>query len=180
MVTLKDFIYAITFSAGKHKAQFRKGEQNIPYINHPIEVTNLLAETVGTDDLVLLTAAILHDTLEDTNTSFSEIEFNFGREVLSIIQEVTDDIELRKSCRKAKQIENAFKLSRCAKLIRIADKTCNVRDIIKTRYHWTNTQKKNYINWSIEVVEYCKGINMKLDEAFKDAVNQAKQVLGEF
>jgi guanosine-3',5'-bis(diphosphate) 3'-pyrophosphohydrolase len=178
MIALKDFIYAFTFAAGKHKSQLRKGEQNIPYINHPIEVTNLLSETVGTDDLVLLTAAILHDTLEDTNTSLSEIDSYFGREVLTIIQEVTDDMMLHKSSRKAKQIENAHNLSKRAKLIRVADKTCNVLDIVKTKYHWSNAQKRNYVKWSMQVVERCKGINKKLDKAFTDAVNQANETLG--
>jgi guanosine-3',5'-bis(diphosphate) 3'-pyrophosphohydrolase len=177
MICLKDFIFAYTFAAEKHKGQFRKGNLKIPFVNHPIEVANLLAQALGTNDLVLLTAAVLHDILEDTNTDPSEIKTAFGGEILSVIQEVTDDMSLKKSIRKAKQVENAHRLSERAKLIRIADKICNIQDIVKAKYHWTNVQKIEYINWSIQVVEHCKGINKHLDKSFIDAVDLSSAAL---
>jgi GTP diphosphokinase / guanosine-3',5'-bis(diphosphate) 3'-diphosphatase len=178
-IILADFIFAVSFSAKKHKDQRRKGSMNIPYVNHPIEVTNLLARTAGTGDLVLLTATVLHDTLEDTRTEPEEIEQIFGREVLDVVLEVTDDMALTKEARKQKQIESAAHLSNRAKLIRIADKVCNVLDILQTKYHWTNPQKLNYISWAIKVTDQCKGINLALDQAFANAIYCAKEALGD-
>lgn len=178
-IDLTDFILALTFSAQKHKDQRRKGSLNIPYVNHPIEVSNLLARTVGTDDLLLLTAAVLHDTLEDTKTNPEEIRSLFGEEVLSVVQEVTDNMSLSKEIRKAKQVEKAYMLSNRAKLIRVADKVCNVIDILKTKYHWTNSQKRDYVRWCIQVVNQCKGINKDLDQVFINAIYFSKEILGD-
>lgn len=178
-IVLADFIHAVSFSAKKHKDQRRKGSMNIPYVNHPIEVANLLAKTAGTEDLVLLTAAVLHDTLEDTRTEPEEIEDIFGHEVLAVVLEVTDDMTLPKEIRKQKQIESAAYLSQRAKLIRIADKVCNVLDILQTKYHWTTPQKRNYISWTIKVTDRCKGINSPLDQAFLNAIYCAKEILGD-
>jgi GTP diphosphokinase / guanosine-3',5'-bis(diphosphate) 3'-diphosphatase len=168
---------AYRFAAFKHSKQRRKGAGNIPYINHPVEVAELLAKYLKSDDTILLIAAILHDTLEDTDTQPNEIEELFGKEVLLIVQEVTDDMTLPKQIRKNKQIEKAPTLSPRAKLIKIADKTCNINDILKTRRYWSNRQKIEYVRWAIEVVEKCRNIEPAVDLEFDKAVERAISVL---
>ena len=98
---------AFRFSAGKHRNQRRRDSLKSPYINHPIDVTQLLWEVGGVRDVDVLLAAILHDTIEDTNTGPDEIRDNFGEEVLSLVLEVTDDKSLPKPKRKRIQIETA-------------------------------------------------------------------------
>lgn len=126
---------AIRFSAGKHRNQRRKDSLKSPYINHPIDVAQLLWDVGGVRDVHVLLAAILHDTIEDTRTRPDEIRDNFGDEVLSLVLEVTDDKSLPKPDRKRLQIETAPHKSVGAKLIRLADKCCNVRDIVSTPCH---------------------------------------------
>jgi GTP diphosphokinase / guanosine-3',5'-bis(diphosphate) 3'-diphosphatase len=169
---------AYKFSAIKHTKQRRKGVLDIPYINHPIEVANLLTHTNSVNDIPLLAAAVLHDTLEDTDTSYEELTDVFGAEISNIVLEVTDDMSLSKERRKQIQVEKAASLSDSAKKIKIADKICNILDIIQTRYHWSDRQKHEYINWSVQVVENCRGIDNNLDNEFDKAISIAKETIG--
>lgn len=122
---------AVAFSAGKHRTQRRKGVDASPYINHPVEVANLLANVGEIADLFVLVAAVLHDTIEDTETKPEEIERLFGPTVRGLVEEVTDDKALPKTERKRLQIEHAPHLSAPAKLIKLADKISNVRDVTR-------------------------------------------------
>ncbi len=164
---LQVLIDALAFSAEKHKYQRRKGSLKIPYINHPIKVCQLLIKC-GETDLTILTAALLHDVLEDTDTTYQEIEDQFGKEVALIVQEVTDDMQLPKRIRKKLQIENAPFLSTPAKLIKIADKACNMYDLINYPIYWTKKRKRAYFEWSKQVFDSCKNINNQLDEHFNE------------
>ena len=121
---------AIRFSAEKHRHQRRKDDARSPYINHPIEVVQLLWEVGGVRDMDVLLAAVLHDTVEDTDTRPEEISAKFGETVLSLVMEVTDDKNLPKQERKRLQIETAPGKSYGAKLIKLADKACNIRNLI--------------------------------------------------
>ncbi len=123
---------AVRFAAHRHRFQRRKDEDASPYINHPIEAAEILANVGNVSDLPTLLAAVLHDTVEDTDTTFSELEEVFGRDVRQLVEEVTDDKSLPKDVRKRLQIEHAQGLSSCAKQIKIADKICNVRDVTHT------------------------------------------------
>jgi (p)ppGpp synthase/HD superfamily hydrolase len=105
---------AISFAAEKHRNQRRKDEEASPYINHPIALAALLVSVGGIEDVVVLQAAILHDTVEDTDTSFAELAEHFGDEVASIVREVTDDKNLDKAQRKQMQIDHAPHASRAA------------------------------------------------------------------
>ena len=89
---------ALGFAAHKHRDQRRKDAGATPYINHPIAVAKLLVEC-GIDDPVILQAAILHDTIEDTETTREELERQFGDEVAAVVVEVTDDKRLEKAAR---------------------------------------------------------------------------------
>src|SRR3954464_12991765 len=112
---------ALHFAADKHRDQRRKDAGASPYINHPIEVAELLARVGGVRDLVVLQAAILHDTIEDTQTTPGELEAHFGARVRKVVEEVTDDTTLLKVDRKRLQIEHAPHLSREAQLVKLAD-----------------------------------------------------------
>ena len=120
---------AANFAAIKHTCQRRKNVAASPYINHPIEVAELLCSVGGVEDEPILIAALLHDTIEDTETSEQEIAEAFGSQVLSLVLECTDDKSLKKQERKRLQIVNAPKKSSGAKQIKIADKICNLRSI---------------------------------------------------
>src|SRR5689334_21040807 len=113
---------ALSFSAEKHKSQRRKGAEESPYINHPINVAQLLWEVGGVREIATIVAAILHDTVEDTETTPEEIEENFGQVVRKLVEEVSDDKSLPKAERKRLQIEHAPHLSLGAKQIKLADK----------------------------------------------------------
>ena len=124
-----NLLKAIEFASRKHSTGRRKGEDASPYINHPIRVAHLLADTGGITDLVTLMAAVLHDTIEDTKTTAEELEAQFGRTVRKVVEEMTDDKLLKKATRKQRQIDHAPKLSKRAKAIKLADKIANVQDV---------------------------------------------------
>ena len=115
----------------KNRDQRRKGLDE-PYINHPIGVANILANEGGIDDPIVLQAALLHDTVEDTETSLDEIEQEFGKIVRDVVDEVTDQKDLPSKERKRLQVINAPKKSPRAKLVKLADKLYNLRDLHKS------------------------------------------------
>uniref|UniRef100_A0A4X2KAS1 Guanosine-3',5'-bis(diphosphate) 3'-pyrophosphohydrolase MESH1 n=1 Tax=Vombatus ursinus TaxID=29139 RepID=A0A4X2KAS1_VOMUR len=120
---------AADFAARKHRKQRRKDPEETPYINHPIGVARILTHEAGVTDITVLQAALLHDTVEDTNTTLEEVEEHFGAEVRGIVDEVTDNKALPKLERKRLQVENASHSSQGAKLVKLADKLYNLRDL---------------------------------------------------
>jgi guanosine-3',5'-bis(diphosphate) 3'-pyrophosphohydrolase len=161
---------AMEFAAHKHTDQKRKGKRAEPYVNHLVEVARLLAEATSGDDPALVTAGLLHDTLEDTYTTFEELEREFGAEIAALVQEVTDDKTLLKAERKRLQIETAGKKSPRARLIKIADKTSNLRSILASPpADWSTQRKREYFDWAAAVVARCRGINAQLEEVFDRA-----------
>ncbi len=166
---------ALRFAAQKHTRQRRKDADASPYINHPIAVAEVLARVGGVNDLALLQAAILHDTIEDTQTTPEELDERFGQEVRLLVQEVTDDKSLPKEERKRLQIEHAPHLSAGAKQIKMADKICNLGDITPTEPpDWPLDRKHTYLDWAESVVAGCRGCNPLLAQHF-DAVLQEKR-----
>jgi guanosine-3',5'-bis(diphosphate) 3'-pyrophosphohydrolase len=157
-------IKAVAFAAEKHRLQRRKDAEASPYINHPIALANVLANEGGIDDPAVLCAAVLHDTLEDTETSAAELEALFGRRVSSIVLEVTDDKSLEKHVRKQRQIEHAPHGSPEARLVKLADKICNLRDILASPpADWSAERKQAYFDWAARVVAGLRGINPELE-----------------
>ena len=159
---------AIEFAAERHRDQRRKGVDASPFINHPIKVAAMIANIGGVQDVTVLVAAVLHDTLEDTRTDPNELEAVFGAEVRSIVEEVTDDKQLPKARRKDLQVQNARCLSHAAKLIKLADKTANVRDIVVNPPEWPADRKREYLDWARQVVNGCRGTNAPLEELFDE------------
>ena len=171
-------LQAILFSADKHRDQRRKDQEQTPYINHPIAVAQRLWETGGVRDPITLIAALLHDTIEDTNTSTLEIETLFGQEVLSVVLEVSDDKSLPKAERKRLQIEHAADVSTRAKLIKLADKTCNLADLIHSPPpNWDVERQKQYVLWTEQVVARLRGTNSALEDGYDEILKFGKLTL---
>jgi len=170
---------AIRFAAEKHRNQRRKDSERSPYINHPIEVAQLLWEIGGVRDVEVLLAAVLHDTVEDTETRPEEISERFGKQVLSFVMEVTDDKSLPKGERKRLQIVNAPHKSYGAKLIKLADKACNVRNLVTMPpKNWSMKRRQEYLLWGEKVVAGLRGTNAALEEYYDHELSSGKLLLG--
>lgn len=171
------FIKAVAFAADKHKNQRRKDAEASPYINHPIALANVLANEGGIANKDVLCAAILHDTIEDTETTEEELRKEFGDKITSIVLEVTDDKNLPKEVRKQNQIDHAPHTSIEAKMVKLADKICNVRDIISTPpTDWSLERKHAYFKWSSDVVAGIRGTNIKLERVFDGLIKQTNSM----
>lgn len=146
-------VRALDFAAHKHRNQRRKDRARSPYINHPIDVLTALVLEAGITDSPLLAAALLHDTLEDTDTTAQELIEVFGDEIAAIVAEVTDDKRLPKAERKRLQIAHGPTLSDRAKLVKLADKLCNLRDVHQSPpVHWSIERRRAYFDWAEKVV----------------------------
>jgi len=146
-------VRAASFAADRHRDQRRKNG-DIPYVNHPLEVARLLVEVGKETDGELLAAAMLHDTVEDTDATPDELERRFGKRIAGLVAEVTDDKSLPKATRKRKQIEHAPHLTREAKLIKMADKLSNLKDIaVRPPDRWPPDRIRGYFVWARTVVE---------------------------
>ncbi|CAG8810220.1 16241_t:CDS:2, partial [Cetraspora pellucida] len=158
----------LDFAAKKHSQQKRKDREGTPYINHPIGVAKNLTDA-GITDFATIQAAILHDTVEDTETTFEEIESKFGNEVRKIVEEVTDDKSLQTAERKRLQIEHTPHISDKAKLVKLADKLYNLRDMQRSvPVNWSKDRVQEYFVWSKKVTDGAKGINQLLDDQLED------------
>lgn len=174
MNNLATFIHAASFAAKKHRDQKRKGNDASPYINHPLEVVDLLANVGKVEDYDVLTAAVLHDTIEDTETTEQEIREIFGDEVCKMVLELTDDKSLPKAERKQKQVEHAPHLSHGAKQVKICDKISNIRDVIENPpAGWSDERRLEYVKWGERVVEGLRGANPKLEKHFDELAAKA-------
>ncbi len=161
------FVKAVAFAADKHRTQRRKDADASPYINHPIALANVLANEGGVTDVVVLSAAVLHDTIEDTNTTAEELTAIFGPKITATVLDVTDDKSLDKHVRKQRQIEHAPHISKEAKLVKLADKICNLRDILASPpADWSPERKQGYFDWAAKVVAGVRGVHPELEAVF--------------
>lgn len=159
---------ALVFAAERHRGQARKDAARTPYIHHPVALATVLWEA-GIRDAEVIAAAILHDTIEDTPTTRDDLE-QFGEEVARIVALVTDDKRERKADRKRLQAQHAGDLPRAAKLVKLADKICNVRDIADSPPHdWSVERKREYFDWAKGVVDALRGTDATLEAAFDAA-----------
>ena len=161
---------AVVFAAHKHRDQRRKDAVASPYINHPIALAHLLATAGGVDDIVVLQAAILHDTIEDTQTTHAELAQHFGAQVADIVAEVSDDKSLGKQERKQAQVESAPHKSAAAALVKLADKTCNLRDVADAPpVGWSLERRREYFDWAKRVVDGLPVVSAPMRAAFDAA-----------
>ncbi len=172
---INQFVSALAFSATKHRDQRRKDVEASPYINHPIALVNVLVNEGGVLNWDVLCAALLHDTIEDTQTTAEELTKAFGKNVTAIVLEVTDDKALPKAERKLQQIAHAAHSSHEAKLVKLADKICNLRDILASPpADWSTKRKQEYFEWATAVVAGIRGSNSKLEKIFDALVEQGR------
>jgi guanosine-3',5'-bis(diphosphate) 3'-pyrophosphohydrolase len=174
-----ELLKALEFAARKHSQQRRKDEDQSPYINHPIQVAEVLWRVGGVEDVDVLVAAILHDTIEDTHTTRDELGEVFSEQVAGIVSEVTDDKKLPKEVRKQLQIEHAASLSREAKLVKLGDKICNIQDITThPPAGWPLERKQDYLTWAERVVAGLRGTNPALEAEFDRHLAEGRAKLG--
>ena len=173
--TMGLIIRAARFAAEKHRNQRRKDADASPYINHPIALADVLANEAGVDDPVVLCGALLHDTIEDTDTTVDELRAAFGQEIADVVVEVTDDKHLSKAQRKQLQVDHAPHISRQAKLVKLADKICNLRDLASSPpANWTPQRKAEYFDWAARVIAGIRGTHPVLEALF-DGAHACKQ-----
>lgn len=163
-------IRAASFAAHKHRDQRRKDAAATPYINHPLAVALVLSSEGGIEDIETLCAALLHDVVEDTETTPEELEREFGSEIGTIVAEVTDDKSIEKADRKRLQVEHAAHISHKAQLVKLADKICNLRDVANSPPHWWDLKRRqDYFEWAKQVVDQLRGAHPGLEAVFDTA-----------
>lgn len=167
-------LQAASFAAERHSKQRRKDADASPYINHPLALADILAREGGIENAAVIAAALLHDTVEDTETSIEDLQTRFGSAVAGIVAEVTDDKSLPKEERKRLQVAKAAGKSVEAKLVKLADKIANLRDLrTSPPADWSEERKAGYFQWARDVVAGLRGTNAKLEAAFDAVANAA-------
>lgn len=162
-------VRAASFAATRHRDQRRKDEAASPYINHPLALADLLVNEGDVADIDIIVAALLHDTIEDTNTTADEIEQAFGAVVRGIVEEVTDDMSLPRQMRKRIQVEHAPGLSSRARAVKLADKICNLRDVVDSPpAGWPIDRCRDYFDWAKAVIDGLRGEHERLEALFDD------------
>lgn len=164
-------VQAAQFAAEKHKNQRRKDADASPYINHPLALASVLAVEGGIENPDVICAALLHDTIEDTKTKTKaeELAAIFGNKVTGIVLEVTDDKNLDKAVRKEEQVRHAPHISTEAKLVKLADMICNLRDILASPpADWSADRKREYFDWAARVVAGLRGSHAGLERIFDE------------
>jgi len=168
---LKLLMKALTFAAQKHKNQRRKNVEASPYINHPISLANILCNEAHVTDINVICGALLHDTVEDTETTELELVDEFGRDIANIVMDVTDDKSVKdKQKRKQLQIEHAAHISEPAKLVKLADKISNLRDVANDPpADWDLERRRDYFDWAKRVIDQLRGVHPGLESLFDEA-----------
>ena len=170
---LQLILRAVEFAAHKHKDQRRKGVSASPYINHPIALAKILAEEGGVSDANVIVAALLHDTLEDTQTTKQELVGEFGELIANVVDEVTDTKSVDSATRKRLQISKASHASNEAKLVKLADKIANLRDILSDPPDgWSIDRQREYFDWAKDVVDRLRGASEALEQRFDSLYRQ--------
>ena len=169
---------ALLYAAEKHAGQFRK-DGKTPYINHPIQLAAVLASTGNITDPETIACALLHDTIEDTDATARDIEQLFGKTVRNAVEELTDDENLSKIERKRQQVLKVPSQSEMAKLVRLADKICNLRDLLdKPPQGWAIDRQRKYWQWCTFVIQGTRGINRQLETLFDQISKEAEERYG--
>jgi guanosine-3',5'-bis(diphosphate) 3'-pyrophosphohydrolase len=178
MTDLTKIARAYTFAAEKHTHQVRKGEAREPYINHPCDVAYNVAR-IRPDDVNLICAAVLHDTIEDTDTEYEDILQLFGEDVANLVAEVTDNKALPKAERKQAQVDSAPHKSDRAKILKLCDKASNLGAMaMSPPANWDENRRKEYLGWGLKVAAGLKGVDSLADKHFDAAVELCAERLG--
>lgn len=171
-------LHAVRFAAEKHRDHRRKGETAAPYINHPIAVAQQLAEAGMEDNTELLMAAVLHDVVEDTETTYEEVRRLFGERVASIVREVTDDKSQSEKERKKHTVKHIAGKSEEARLLKLSDLIANVYDVIHHPPNWSDDRKGRYFDWSEEVAGAMRGVHPAMEKRLRELLAEGRHTLG--
>ena len=178
--SVNKILEAVEFSAEKHQTQTRKGVDKTPYIFHPIDVAYKLVTIGDCADADILIAALLHDTIEDTQTSATEIEKSFGETVKNYVLEVTDDMSLLKHARRKTQVEGAQHLSKGASLIRYGDKLSNISDLDSSPpIGWGKDDVVSYMDFVKSLIDNFTHKNSQFEEEIVKVLSQINSTLNE-
>jgi (p)ppGpp synthase/HD superfamily hydrolase len=159
-----------------HVHQRRKGAAEEPYINHLLEVASLVAAATEGKNPTVVIAALLHDAIEDQEVPRELIAREFGEDVATLVEEVTDDRQLDKQQRKRIQAETACKKTDDAKRIKLADKTSNLRAVtFSPPRDWSVKQRLEYVRWAKEVASGLQGVSLLLEQQFDRAAEEAER-----
>lgn len=173
-----NLLKTVQFAAQKHRSQRRKDINASAYINHPIQVAVILWDLGEIRNQDVIVAALLHDTLEDTDTTMGELTRLFGQKIAGIVLEVTDDKTKPKPVKKQLQIDHAPFLSNEAKLVKLADKICNIRDVVEDPpADWSVSRRTEYLEWARKVVDGLRGANSILEDEFDRLYFAGKHLL---
>jgi (p)ppGpp synthase/HD superfamily hydrolase len=176
---IRRILAAARFAAEKHAQQKRKGAAGEPYFNHLLEVAELIAASSDCLDVELIMAAFLHDTVEDTVVTSQELEARFGKDVATLVAEVTDDKSLPKETRKQLQVQDAHKKSARAQTLKLADKISNLRAILESPpAGWNRERKQQYFEWARQVVSGIAAPNPFLKSEFDKTYEKISQLKG--
>jgi guanosine-3',5'-bis(diphosphate) 3'-pyrophosphohydrolase len=168
---------AAAFAAEKHRLHRRKSG-DLPYINHPLSVANLIWNVGGVHDPVAASAAVLHDTIEDTDTNPEELGREFGGEIMAIVQELTLDKAMTKPEQRQDELARITTFSHRAKLVRLADKIHNVHSLIEhPPARWDMARQLEYVDWCERLVGALAGTNEALERRFADEVLRAREAI---
>jgi (p)ppGpp synthase/HD superfamily hydrolase len=168
LTAIQDVLKAARFAALRHAAQRRKGASAEPYINHLLEVAELVSTALEQPDTNLVIAALLHDTIEDVGVTREELANHFSPDVADLVAEVTDDKSLEKSERKRLQIAHAPNTSARAQTIKVADKISNLRSILYSPpADWSLQRRREYVAWAKQVVDGFTSSNPILKAEFE-------------
>jgi len=164
---LQLFTNVLAYAAHQHRNHKRKDIEKTPYINHPIAVANLLVNEAGITDPEILCSALLHDTVEDVGVTREQLTKAFGATISGIVMELTDDKSLPKVERKQAQVDHAPHLSTKAKAVKLADKICNLRDVIESPpLGWSLERRQQYFAWGEKVIDGLRGEWLELERIF--------------
>ena len=171
---------AYAFAAARHGGHRRKGLAQEPYVNHLVEVAELVAEATAGADAALVAAAVLHDVVEDTRTTAEEVRDGFGEDVMALVLEVTDDKTLPKAERKRQQVVDGPHKSARAKVIKLADKISNVSALlVSPPADWPVERKREYLDWARAVVAGLRGACPRLEAEFDEAAGRLERALAD-
>lgn len=163
LAAVAGLLEALDFAAQRHSAQRRQGPDAAPYVNHLIEVATLLANVGRVDDVEVLIAAVLHDVLEDTPTTPSEVEAAFGSRVLSLVEALSDDPTLPRERRHELALLLLPGRSAFAKVIKLADLTSNIRVLPQS---WERARQREYLDWSERAAALCAAESPALAQVY--------------
>lgn len=166
---------AAAFAAVKHEGQVRKDTARTPYIIHPLGVARILFEEAGVRDTHILIAALLHDTLEDTETTAEEIEKFFGLSVRITVEELTNSPGLTSQENKQRQIDHAPHMCRDAQLVKLADRLYNMRDLRNPPPSWTEEDVERCLEWGQKLLAVLPGVCPPLELSLYEEIQSLKK-----